>query len=141
MTTQFRIGEGVPRDAVEDVCGELGLRLANVVARTDAHPAQAIYVTADRLTLLHLVDDPAAGRAAVLRGAAAEALTSRMLRALAGSTSPGGERTGESDIHTEKSDAQAGESDIHTEKSDTRTGKSDIHTGKSDSQAGEGEAR
>lgn len=88
MATQFRIGDSVPRDAVEDACGELGFRLSNVVARTDSHPAQSIYATPDRLTLLHLVDDAAAGRAAVLRGARAEELTSRLLRALAGATAP-----------------------------------------------------
>jgi hypothetical protein len=84
MTTQFRLGDGVSRDAIEDACGELGFRLSNVVARAAIHPAQAIFLSADRLTLLHLIEDEVAGRAVVLRGANAEELTAKMLRALAG---------------------------------------------------------
>lgn len=91
MTTQFRLGDGVPRDAVEDACNELGFRLSNVVAHTAAHPAQSIFVSRDRLTMLHLIEDEAAGRAIILRGARAEELTAEMLRALAGDAlRPGG---------------------------------------------------
>lgn len=84
MTTQFRLGDGVPRDAVEDACAELGFRLSNVVARSASHPAQAIFVSPDRLTLLHLFDDEIAGRAVVLRGERAEETTREILRVLAG---------------------------------------------------------
>lgn len=88
MTTQFRLGDGVSRDAVEDACGELGFRLSNVVPRSPAHPAQAIFVSPDRLTMLHLIEDDAAGRAVILRGARAEELTAEVLRALAGGALP-----------------------------------------------------
>lgn len=89
MTTHFRLGEGVPRDAIEDLCRELGFRLANVVARAPHHPAQSIFVTPDRRTTLHLLEDEAQGRAVVLQGARAEELVSRMLRSLAGAPAPG----------------------------------------------------
>lgn len=82
MTTQFRLGDGVPRDAVEDVCEGLGLRLSNVVPRSTSHPAQAIFVSPDRQTLLHVIDDDAAGRAIIVRGPRAEELSSELLRAL-----------------------------------------------------------
>jgi len=56
-------------------------------------------VSPDRLTLLHFVDDEAAGRAVLLRGARAEELTSALLRALAGdaplSPAPSGADRGE----------------------------------------------
>lgn len=84
MSTQFRLGDGVPRDAVEDACAELGLRLANVVARSAAHPAQLIFATSDRQTFLHLVEDEAAGRAVIVRGAAAEPTAAAFLRAIGG---------------------------------------------------------
>ncbi|MEZ4294388.1 MAG: hypothetical protein R3B70_05395 [Polyangiaceae bacterium] len=88
-TTQFRLGDAVPRDAVEDACAELGLRLSNVVPQTATHPAQAIYVTPDRRTLLHLLEDEAQGRAVVTRGEGAEQLTSSILRLL--TARPGGQ--------------------------------------------------
>jgi hypothetical protein len=84
MTTQFRLGDGVPRDAVEDACAELGFRLSNVVPRSASHPAQAIFVSPDRLTILHLFDDEVAGRAIVVRGARAEEITRELHRAIAG---------------------------------------------------------
>jgi hypothetical protein len=82
MSTQFRLGDAVPRDAVEDACEELGLRLANVVARAAAHPAQLIFTSEDRQTFLHLIEDETAGRAVIVRGAAAEQFASAFLRAI-----------------------------------------------------------
>ncbi len=72
MTTQFRLGEKVPRDAVWQACEALGLRLANVVPRSPSHPAQSIFVSRDRQTTLHLIEDEAAGRAVIFRGERAE---------------------------------------------------------------------
>jgi len=85
MTTQFRLGDGVPRDAVWDVCGEIGFRLSNVVPRSAEHPAQAILVSPDRQTMLHLIDDEAAGRAVIFNGPRAAELSAAFQRALAGS--------------------------------------------------------
>lgn len=84
MNTQFRLGDGVSRESVEDACSELGLRLANVTQRSESHPAQMIYVAPDKRTWLHFIEDEAAGRAIVLRGDRAEELASRMLKALTG---------------------------------------------------------
>ena len=85
MATQFRLGDGVPRDAAWEACAEIGLRLSNVVERSASHPAQAIFVSADRQTLLHLIDDEAAGRAVILRGARAEEIATGFVRALGAS--------------------------------------------------------
>ena len=82
MSTQFRLGDGVPRDAVWEVCADIGFRLSNVVPRAASHPAQAIFVSPDRLTMLHLIDDDATGRAVILRGPRAEEITAEFLRAL-----------------------------------------------------------
>ena len=88
MTTHFRLGDAVPDDAVWDACAELGMRLSNVVVRSAAHPAQSIFVAADRLTMLHLVADEASGRAVIVRGPRAEEMASAFAKALgaAGST-------------------------------------------------------
>lgn len=90
MSTQFRLGDAVPRDAVEDACADLGLRLSNVVPRTAAHPAQIIFVSADRRTFLHLVEDEAAGRAVVVRGERAEETAASFLRAVGAPVAAGG---------------------------------------------------
>lgn len=82
MNTTFRLGDAVPRDAVEGACAELGLRLSNVVARAAAHPAQLIFTSPDRQTMLHLIEDEAAGRAVIVRGARAEETASGFLRAI-----------------------------------------------------------
>jgi hypothetical protein len=89
MTTQFRLGDGVPRDAVEDACAELGFRLSNVVPRSASHPAQAIFVSTDRRTYLHLFDE-GEGRAIVLRGDNAEETGRDLQRVLAGGATGGG---------------------------------------------------
>ena len=73
MTTQFRLGDKVPDDAVWGACEALGLRLANVAPRSASHPAQSIFVSRDRQTMLHLLEDASAGRAVVFRGERAEA--------------------------------------------------------------------
>ena len=90
MSTQLRLGDAVPRDAVEDACVDLGFRLSNVVPRTAAHPAQIIFVSADRRTLLHLVEDEAAGRAVVVRGERAEETAASFLRAVGAPGAVGG---------------------------------------------------
>ena len=86
MTTHFRLGDAVPDDAVWDACAEIGVRLSNVVHRTSAHPAQSIFVTRDRQTMLHLVDDGAGGRAVIFRGQRAEETAAAFAKAL-GATS------------------------------------------------------
>lgn len=72
----------MPGDAVWDACAELGLRLSNVVPRTATHPAQSIFVTADRQTMLHLIEDEAAGRAVILRGTREEETAAAFAKAL-----------------------------------------------------------
>jgi hypothetical protein len=84
MTTQLRLGDAVPQDAVWDACADIGFRLSNMVPRAAAHPAQAIFVSPDRQTLLHLIEDEAAGRIVVLRGARAEEATRAFAAALGG---------------------------------------------------------
>jgi hypothetical protein len=55
--------------ALEDAFVDVGLALQNVVAGDDAHQAQRIYVTADRGTLVYLVDDARLGaRFLLMRG-------------------------------------------------------------------------
>lgn len=90
MTTQFRLGDAVPGDAVWDACAELGLRLSNVVPRTATHPAQSIFVTADRQTMLHLIEDEAAGRAVILRGTREQETAAAFAKALGAGTGAGG---------------------------------------------------
>ncbi|MFO0588978.1 MAG: hypothetical protein U0441_15620 [Polyangiaceae bacterium] len=82
MTTTFRLGDAVPADAVWDACAEIGVRLSNVVPRTSAHPAQSIFVTRDRQTLLHLVEESSGGRAVIVRGLHAEETASAFAKAL-----------------------------------------------------------
>jgi hypothetical protein len=86
MTTQLRLGDGVSRDAVWDVCADIGFRLSNAVPRAEAHPAQAIFVSPDRRTLLHLVEDEAAGRLLILRGEREKEVALEISRALGGGT-------------------------------------------------------
>jgi hypothetical protein len=50
------LAEGTTRDDVDDLASALGLRLVNIVPRTDAFPAQLVYVTNDGATAAHLVD-------------------------------------------------------------------------------------
>lgn len=82
MTTHFRLGDAVPDDAVWDACADLGLRLTNVVARSNAHPAQSVFVAPDRVTMLHLIADEIAGRAVILRGPRAEDVALSFAKAL-----------------------------------------------------------
>jgi hypothetical protein len=55
-----------------------------MVPRAAAHPAQAIFVSPDRQTLLHLIEDEAAGRIVILRGARADEVAQEFARALGG---------------------------------------------------------
>ena len=82
----------MPGDAVWDACAELGLRLSNVVPRAAAHPAQSIFVTADRQTMVHLIEDEAAGRAVIFRGAR-EAETAAAFAAALGAVDTAGARS------------------------------------------------
>lgn len=82
MTTQFRLGEAVSRDVVEAACADLGLRLSNVVPKTESHPAQWIFVTRDKTTMVHLMEDPSFGKAFVVRGERETELSQALLREL-----------------------------------------------------------
>ena len=65
--------DATPRDALDDAAADLGLSLVNIVAKTEAHPAQLIYVTPGRRAQIHLVDEGAGGALCyVVQGEAAE---------------------------------------------------------------------
>jgi hypothetical protein len=53
--------DATPRDTLDDAAADLGLALVNIVSKTEAHPAQLIYVTPDRRAQVHLVDEGAGG--------------------------------------------------------------------------------
>ncbi|MBK8253636.1 MAG: hypothetical protein IPK82_13335 [Polyangiaceae bacterium] len=82
MTAQFRLGEAVSRDVVEAACADLGLRLSNVVPKTETHPAQWIFVTRDKVTMVHLMEDPGFGKALVVRGERESELSQALLAEL-----------------------------------------------------------
>lgn len=50
------MAEGTTRDEVDDLAVAAGLRLVNIVPRTEAFPAQLVYVTEDGAVAAHLVD-------------------------------------------------------------------------------------
>jgi len=77
--------DSTPRDALDDAAAALGLLLVNIVPRTDAHPAQIVYVTPDRAAAVHLVDEGGGGALCwVVRGEgeAAAAVEARWAEAL-----------------------------------------------------------
>jgi hypothetical protein len=55
------------RDAVEDVACAAGLHLVNILPRTEAYPAQMMYLCPDRRAYVHFVDAGPGARALVVR--------------------------------------------------------------------------
>jgi hypothetical protein len=55
------------RDAEDDAALAAGLALLNVLPRTEAYPAQRVYVTPDHLALAHFVNAGAGAVAWVVR--------------------------------------------------------------------------
>src|SRR5262249_40896436 len=49
--------DATSRDAIDDLAAALGFLLINIVPRTEAYPAQVIYLTPDRRAMVHLVDE------------------------------------------------------------------------------------
>jgi hypothetical protein len=77
------LAEGTTRDAVDDLAFAVGLRLVNIVPRTEAFPAQLVYVTPDGAVGAHLVDHEGA-LTWILRGEeAAEQRWAEAIRAAA----------------------------------------------------------
>ena len=68
------LAETVTRDDLDDAAVSAGWLLLNIVPKTAAFPAQVIWATADRRTMIHIIDDPSlASIAVVLQGAGEEA--------------------------------------------------------------------
>jgi len=58
---RIALREATTRDDLDDVTREAGLLLLNIVPATATHPAQIIYTTRDRQSLIHLIDDARLG--------------------------------------------------------------------------------
>jgi hypothetical protein len=64
---RLSLPDDTSRDAVDDMAADAGLFLVNILPRTDAYPAQVIYLTPDRRALVHFVDAGPGARAFVVR--------------------------------------------------------------------------
>ena len=74
-----------PRDAIDDAAHALGLLLVNIIPKTEAYPAQVIYITPDRQASVHLVDEGQGGALAWIvkaEGDDAEAIEARWAASL-----------------------------------------------------------
>jgi len=58
---QRLLAAGVERDDVERTLIEAGMRLVAVLPKTEDHPAQLVFASADRRTVVHWVVDDRGG--------------------------------------------------------------------------------
>ncbi len=80
----LKLGDNIARDDVELAILSIGYRLSNIVPQTLAHPAQSIFVSKDKQTLLHLLFEVPKERAVIARGVSAEQAISMLRETLTG---------------------------------------------------------
>jgi hypothetical protein len=88
--TRLSLSDDTPRDAVDDAVSSMGLFLVNILPRTDAYPAQAVYLTPDRRALVYYIDAGPGARALLVHTVVDLAAEERWAAALRGALGAGG---------------------------------------------------